>query len=126
MIAMRRAPAILLMVLFSFSLVSPAMLVPDSDSNLPACCRRAGKHHCGMEASQVDSTSGPSLQAGRCSFFPTAHAVPVSPSAGLTGASQTVFFGLLAHPASRPQTDALCRSSYSRAGQKRGPPAFLP
>ena len=36
----------LLLALFSFSLISPAVLASDADSKLPACCKRNGKHHC--------------------------------------------------------------------------------
>jgi hypothetical protein len=122
---MRRMSAILLMALFSFSLISPAVLASDTDSKLPACCRRGGKHHCTMTASQSESSSGRAMQAGRCPFFPTAKAAPASRTVSLPGISQRVFAGLVSHPASRPQTLALCRISYSRAGQKRGPPTFF-
>lgn len=122
---MRRISAILLMALFSFSLISPAVFAPDAESNLPACCRRSGKHHCAMTASQSESSSGPTLQTGRCPSFSTGQAVPANRTVSLPGNSQAIFAGLVSHPASRPQTQALCRISYSRAGQKRGPPTPL-
>ena len=40
---MRRVPAILLLAVFSFSLISPALFASETESNLPACCRRDGK-----------------------------------------------------------------------------------
>jgi hypothetical protein len=120
---MRRMLAILLMAVFGFPLISPALFASDAESNLPACCRRGGKHHCAMMASESESQSGPLLQAGRCSFFATASATPGSPAVSLLPVSQAIFAGLLSHPASCAQTEALCRISYSRAGQKRGPPA---
>ena len=122
MTPMRRALAILLMAVFSFPLISPALFASDAESNLPACCRRDGKHHCAMMASESESPSGPSLQAARCPSFPAASATPSSPAVSLPPVSQVIFAGLLSHPASCPQTEALCRISYSRAGQKRGPP----
>jgi hypothetical protein len=125
MSAMRRISAILLMALFSFSLISPAVFASDVDSKLPACCRRGGKHHCEMMESQSKSSSGPSLQSGPCPFFPVARAAPASRTVSLAGISQAIFAGLISHPASCPQTDGLCRISYSRAGQKRGPPTLF-
>jgi len=123
MSAMRRALAILLLGLFSFPLITPALFASDADSNLPACCRRGGKHHCAMMAMQPDAPlSGPSAQAGRCTLFPTPGAIPGRPAVSLPVVSQAIFAGLLSHPASCPQAEALCRISYSRAGQKRGPP----
>ena len=125
MIPMRRIFALLLMALFSFSLISPAVFAQDADSKLPACCRLSGKHHCAMTASRSESSSGPALQTGRCSFFPAAQAVPATRTVSLPGTSQSIFTRLASNPASRPQTEALCRISYSRAGQKRGPPTPL-
>ncbi len=122
---MRRMLAILLMALFSLSLISPAVFALDSESKLPTCCRRNGKHHCATTPSQSESSQGPSVQAGRCPFFPAATSVPASRTVGLSGISQTAFAQLISHPASRPRTDAFYRISYSRARQKRGPPVVL-
>jgi len=43
---MRRFLASALLLLFSFLLTSPVILAldKDADANLPACCRRAGRH----------------------------------------------------------------------------------
>jgi hypothetical protein len=118
---MRRAPAILLVVLFSFSLINPALLASDPSSNLPACCRRAGEHHCAMMVSQTAS-SGAILQ-GVCPLYPGAKAGPVSSTSDLARIQMT-HFGFAAvqqalHLLARP----LCRSSYRRTGEKRGPPS---
>jgi hypothetical protein len=37
---------------------------------------------------------------------------------------QRIFAAIVAHPTAGPQTEALYRISYSRAGQKRGPPSL--
>jgi hypothetical protein len=124
LIKVRGLVAILLVGLFSISLISPALFALDADSNLPACCRRSGNHHCAMMTSRPEASSGPSMQAGRCPYFPVAKAVPANRTVSLPGFFQAVFAELLSHPASRPQTEALCRISYSRTGQKRGPPPF--
>jgi hypothetical protein len=126
---MRRALATLLLALFSFSLISPAVLASDPESNLPACCRRDGKHHCAMMgammAMQSESPSGPALQTARCPSFPTAGAIAASPAASLPGLSQAVFTGFFSHSVFLQATATLGLSSYSRAGQKRGPPAKI-
>ena len=122
---MRRASAMLLLVLLSFSLISPSVFALGADSKLPACCRRNGKHHCATMATESESSSGPALQAGRCSFFPSVEGVPVSRTVALVGISKAGFEQLVRHGASAHQTESFCHSSYSRAGQKRGPPTFL-
>jgi len=122
---MRRTLAMLLMALFSFSLISPVVLASDPESNLPACCRRGGKHHCAMMAMQSESPSGPSVQTGGCPLFPSPGAIPAGPAVSLPGFFQAIFTGLLSYSDFLPSTKTLCLSSYSRAGQKRGPPASI-
>jgi len=119
---MRRTTASLLVALFSFALIGPALFASETDSTLPACCRRSGQHHC-TTVNQADS-SGPALQQGRCSVYSSAPSVPASRTIGLTKVSQVVFAVLFSHPSScRPQSEALCRIALGRAGLKRGPPA---
>jgi hypothetical protein len=118
---MRRVTASLLAAFFSLTLISPALFAADPDSNLPACCRRSGHHHC--TNTNQDSSAVPALQQARCSVYPSAPSVPAIRASGLTKDSQTVFATLISHPSSRPQTEALCRISLGRAGLKRGPPA---
>src|SRR5271157_4013431 len=43
---MRRIPASFLLVLLCFGFALPFLQA--QPSNIPACCRRDGKHHCGM------------------------------------------------------------------------------
>ncbi len=52
-------------------LLAPVLLVSAAESSLPACCRRAGMHHCsGM------NLRGEGFRAQPCASFPrTAHAV---------------------------------------------------
>lgn len=125
LVGMQRVSATLLIVLFSFSLIGPAVFASDEDSKLPACCRRAGHHHCAMQSSQSESSPGPALRTGRCPIFPVTRTVPANRTIGLLGTFTTVRAGLVSHPASGPQAEAICRISYSRAGQKRGPPSPL-
>jgi hypothetical protein len=120
---MRRALATLLMAVFSFSLISPALFAADPDSKLPLCCRRAGNHHCTLQADQRES--GPAVKSASCPFYPTASVFPATRTAGLPGMSGVVFTGIVNHSAAVQRAATLCRSSYSRTGQKRGPPSSI-
>jgi hypothetical protein len=122
---MRRFLAMLLVAGFSFSLIAPVVLAADPDAKLPPCCRRDGKHHCAMMSDQAGSPEGPSLRAAGCALFSTGRATPAGKTAGLCGAPRAIFAGLVGSRAIPARTEALCRSSYSRAGQKRGPPTPL-
>lgn len=113
--AVRRIPAILLLGLFSFLLIEPAVLA-ENDSRLPACCRRDGLHHCSRTNAQ-----GPFVQ-GVCPAFPKTGAAPAYSKTIIVRAVRAAFVGLITFPAGRAQTALLCRASYSRARQKRAPP----
>ena len=114
----RRILASLLLVLFSFSLIAPALFASDPASKLPACCRRDGKHHCAM-------TTGSGFHAAKCADFPSITAIPVSQTPGLPGLSRSTQVALVIQPANSSQSAARSLISYSQAGQKRGPPTFF-
>ena len=124
-IPMRRIVAMLLLAVFGVAPLSPVVFASDAVSKLPPCCRRDGKHHCSMAANGSGASSGPSLRAARCAFFPAAPATPSSPTAGPMHIAMAGFARIVSHPAPPSQIQAICRSSYSRAGQKRGPPSPL-
>ena len=120
---MRRALAITIVLLFGFSLTAPLFAL-DSDSSLPACCRRNGSHHCsgGMvtdAASQAISSISP-----KCPNFPKAIAAPL-PHSFAPQLTRSIGTPLYARPAATPQTAARYRVSYARTRQKRGPPVIL-
>jgi hypothetical protein len=132
----QRVSAVLLLVLFNFSLM--ATFAPtDSESKLAECCRRAGKHHCAsmgatmMQASSMENaaqeSSGPAVRpaAERCPYSPRGG--PSSPLGKnpLPRAARTVVASLVSHPAGPAQTEARYRVSFSRVRQKRGPPSPL-
>jgi len=131
MATMRRVPAILLVFLFSFPLIGPALFV-DDDANLPACCRRDGKHHCAMmgmmDRDMAESpSSGPAVAALRttCPFFPGGGAVLPHSGAALLAARQAAGVSIGCRFAARVQAEAGHRISFSRSHQKRGPPILL-
>jgi hypothetical protein len=128
---MRRVPAILLVVLFSYSLMAPALLV-DDESNLPACCRRDGKHHCGMMAQDMAGTepapsSGPAADAlrAKCPFFPNGGATLPHSGTALLAAAQTSGISIAIRTSTPARSEAGYRLSFDRSHPKRGPPTLL-
>jgi hypothetical protein len=123
----RQAWSILLLVVFGTSLIGPALFA-DGDPNLPACCRRDGKHHCAMlDSTGQESPAGPAIQSARmkCPVFPKVGPVSAYSKAFGLGTSEAIFASIVRHPAVQPQIEALYRVSFSRASQKRGPPDLL-
>ena len=94
--SMHRVSAVLLMALFSFSLIPPSAFAADPESGLPACCRRNGKHLCAIPAH--GNSSGPVLTSSRCPFYPGAMQVPASPNAGIIAAPVASGVLLPSHP----------------------------
>lgn len=128
MMKMRRVPAILLVFLFSYSLIGPALWT-DAQSNLPACCRRDGQHHCGMMNQETAAGSSSGLAMGarqvKCPCFPSGRALLPHCDTALSGGSglAAAYTGLqILNP--RP-ADAGYSLSFSSSHQKRGPPSFL-
>jgi hypothetical protein len=120
---MRRALASLLLALFSFALILPAVRA-DAASRLPSCCRRLGQHHCSM-GSDPNPQEAPALSAiqPKCASYPTTTAVPGSGNVAFFKSSQSFGASLLRYPSVEARTEAQYRVSFSRSRQKRGPPA---
>jgi hypothetical protein len=121
---MRRSVAILLALMFSWILILPAF-AGSAESNLRACCRKDGKHHCMMHT-ENSSAYGASLVAvdEKCPHFP--HSTAATHVETFTPAlNQAVFAGIVRHATRPPQTEAGYRASHLRSKQKRGPPSFL-
>jgi hypothetical protein len=117
----------LLLVLFSFSLAGPAVFA-DSESQLPACCRRLGQHHCdALQDVERQQSSGSVIRnvSPKCPFFPLAHAVPAYGKTTLGGAAQTIVASTVSQRMGFARTEARSRISFSHAHQKRGPPVLL-
>jgi hypothetical protein len=123
-VSMRRIWATLLVAVFCFALIGPAMFVPTGDQKLPPCCRKNGKHHCAL-AQRQESTSGLSFQAGRCAFFANNQTLPPIPTVGMPKVGQTILATVLSHRTPRPRTEKLGGIPFDRTGQKRGPPSIV-
>jgi hypothetical protein len=121
----RRLLASSLLALFGFSLISAAFPTAAAESNLPACCRRAGKHHCGTPG-ETAPPAGPAFQAGdRCPYFPGSFTAARSP-----GVFDAIVLAALRAPlanrtAERFPTQPIGLMSLSGPQQKRGPPSLL-
>jgi len=120
---MRRFLASALLLLFSFLLSSPVILAldKDADANLPACCRRAGRHGCAM---QGQSSSGPAVRAPGCASFPGAQTIPSSSKTALLPNFRTIVQGISMQTSPAQQAESLRHVSFDRTGQKRGPPSL--
>jgi len=116
----RRISAILLLVAFSLPLIAAPL--QDSDANLPACCRRAGLHHCGGVRHSDPSDGSNKLNGRACPFLPSV--------AGISGPTQAILPGAISSvaaldPEGRPLAEYVLThiiSSRSHSHYKRGPP----
>jgi hypothetical protein len=126
---LRRFLAIALLAVFGLPFVSPLFaLGATSDTGLPACCRRNGKHHCMMSADE-GATLSSDTQAfdappQQCPYYPASIAIVHGDLFALP-AAQAVYAGLITHPAVVAQTESKLRISRTRSRQKRGPPSSL-
>ena len=119
---LRRLLSIFLLVILSSSLLAPAFGSDSDDSNLPACCRRNGKHHCSM--SHGSSESGPGFRANaKCPLFPQTIAAPAVFHAAVDGHPASGSFSnecsVLRVTADQP----VLQTPRGHSHQKRGPPS---
>lgn len=123
--AMQRAGSLFLVTWLAVSLLIPAWL-SQYTTQLPACCRRAGNHHCGMLMPAAGAQNSPhSAISSHCPFRNARPADAVLPFSSLPAPAQVSFGELLSHPTVKPQTEARFRVSFLRSCQKRGPPSLL-
>ena len=123
--SMRRLLATFLLAMVSIPLIAPA-LVADSESRLPACCRRMGKHHCAAPVG-VEQTSGVGLNtaAVHCASFPGTPAAPGPHNTMGPGADRRDSIPVFAQLASSTQPRSLYHLSAGGSCPKRGPPSLL-
>jgi hypothetical protein len=127
--SLRRLSSIPLVVLllsaFLFPMVAPALA---SDSAVPACCRRNGKHHCGMLQAEKLQAATQDVRATapveRCPFQQKSLGVAHHDlSTSAVAATNTI--ALIQEPTAPSQAECLRRISFDRSRQKRGPPVVL-
>ena len=121
--------ALLLFIIGSFH-VLPLLqtLSSDSETRLPACCRRHGSHHCAMADQTVKVSPSGNPQIGpvpqHCPLYPHSATAPVARFHAGLAASAAFFANIVSHPVVRPQIQAVYRLSLDRSRQKRGPPSL--
>jgi hypothetical protein len=109
-----------------FWLVAPAALAA-AESNLPACCRRNGKHRCAMGAERSQPASGPSFAAvwKVCASFPAAITAPATARAAVHTAPAVLFAPHVSHRATLCHSESRYCAAFRRCRQMRGPPSLL-
>jgi hypothetical protein len=118
----RRILSISLLLLFSLLLISPLFAADAAGTNLPACCRKNGKHHCMM---QNEASVGDALHAAavreKCPCFP---AIPVTTDIEFFSKTVDAFFleRIVGHLMSIAQTRTPFHAWFDCSHQKRGPP----
>lgn len=123
---MRRAVAIPMLLLLLIPVFAGFFGEAAAEASLPACCRRAGKHHCEMMAEMTKEASaqrGFGVIREKCPYMPAALSVIVLPSFKPSTAA-AIYAGVQQHASVSPQTEAQQRISFDRSRQKRGPPAL--
>jgi hypothetical protein len=135
----RRILSVFLLLLFSLGLTVPAALAlsaPDesssADSKLPPCCRKDGKHRCGMASSSAAAAKSPGVRmaSAKCAECPrNGSQAPVSFAQQfcLDAAATGEFPVLSAGSATAGGAEAplfVTRLAW-RVSSKRGPPSHL-
>jgi hypothetical protein len=124
---MPRIIAAALLLVFAGNTALPALFA-DPESNLPACCRRDGKHHCAMmDMAGMDQDDGGSYWKStpqKCAQFPKTGA---SLCTGKIGPRRASEIGPIVSslPTIAAQTEVLYHVSHSRSRDKRGPPSLV-
>jgi hypothetical protein len=128
----RRLLSILLFWATLFPLIAPALSTGAvGQSTLPACCRRAGAHHCEMSAAfrallqrDLDGSTRIGAQPEKCPYQQRSLAATHLQTLTAAAAPSQAAFALH-EPSAAAQAECLRRISFDRSRQKRGPPSFL-
>jgi hypothetical protein len=123
---MRRTLSILLFAATLLPLLAPLLTIAaGAQSNVPACCRRDGKHHCmmGNVEALLGNSGHPRLIAPieKCPYQQRAlSAVHHDTLSSIALASGSLL--LVQSQSASEQAECLRRISFDRSRQKRGPP----
>lgn len=103
-------------------------LTPKSEANVPACCRRNGKHHCMMSMSQRAELSSPGMQLRapleRCPYCP-ASLVTAGHQLAAVPVGSRVLSLLTATSTLDVRVERRSMLFRDRSHPKRGPPQLL-
>jgi len=124
----RRLLSFALLLAFSLPVILPALaLGQDPESNLPACCRRNGKHHYMMSAEQMQALLNghhvTTIQS-KCPFYPAAPITLHQQNISITTTETALLQAPNSLPLKTAQIAAWARAAEAGARHKRGPPSF--
>ena len=124
---MRHISASVLLILFSYTLITP-LLFAEPESQIAACCRRDGKHHCAKMAQAAHADAADTLRVTNsktCPLFPPGASAPVTGDVAVPAPNPVFITAVEAFPAPAEQVEIRRRIAAARAWQKRGPPSLL-
>lgn len=122
---MRRVPALLLMLVFSFPLIAPVIASSLDEASLPACCRSNGAHHCMMGGMIGNIPSRFTTVSAKCPYAPFAHRALMLPHAFAAPVVLTATRQAAGPAATIREAETGYRISMDRTRHKRGPPRLL-
>ena len=105
---------------------NPLLIIvsPDSESNLPACCRRDGKHRCAASIRPVPADNSFGTQRQHCPFFPQTTPAQ-SNGSGTLPLSFLVHAPIATTVGARIETETTFPRPVDRSHLKRGPPLSI-
>lgn len=115
----------MLMLVFSFPLIAPLFTSGPDDADLPACCRRNGKHHCAMAGMMVQAESRYVTVSERCPYSPFAHVALMLPHYFVPDTRPPSSISGSGPSTPVRAAEAGYRISADRSRQKRGPPFLM-
>ena len=122
--SVRRITGVLLLLLLTSPWVTP-LFAGNPQADLPACCRRNGKHHCAEQMRMPPSEGAQFASAGmKCPMFPVGLATLGHSPQILSTTAQYFYGAIVSHPAIHAQDEIAYRICWSRSQQKRGPPVL--
>jgi hypothetical protein len=118
-----------MLAIFAFPFISSLFAIGQSvEANIPACCRRNGKHQCVMNKERRLDLTQRGVKAEsvpeKCPCWPGV--APISHPHWMSApTSSSLHASLVSHPNCVAQTESKQRISRDRSRQKRGPPALF-
>ncbi len=122
---MRRAFAVTLVLVLSLPLIAPALASAPDESQLPACCRRNGKHHCAMSMELGNIPSRYRVVSEKCPYLPFAQTPLLQPHPFVSVALPASAGPAVGPAAIVRAAEAGYRVSADHTRHKRGPPAAV-
>ena len=122
---MRRLAALWLLMALAVPAVLPLLALPSSpsESQLPSCCRRDGKHHCAMTAMLERESQETSVRRQPASCPYRSHTFTLFHGFAIYLPASPAFHAVLVqHLTVRPHPNVSLLLAETRSHLKRGPP----